>query len=105
MATRPTGAAGCLPPARTAFYSSPRCFAQSHSGGGNRIAVGGANLEGEQRAGVEAGGRKRVLGWRGSGEVELEGEATAVAVAAMIAIGDGKVGGRVGNCIEQAVRT
>jgi hypothetical protein len=58
-----------------------------------------------QRAGVEAGGRKRGLGWRGSGEVELEGGATAVAVAAMIAIGDGKVGGRVGNCIEQAVRT
>lgn len=54
---------------------------------------------------METGGRKRGLGWRGPGEVELEGEATAVAVAAMIAIGDGKVGGRVGNCVEQAVRT
>jgi len=60
---------------------------------------------GRQRAGVEAGGRGPRRGRRGVDDVEVEGDATAVAVAAVVDIGHGEVGGRVGNCIEQAVGT
>jgi hypothetical protein len=53
-----------------------------------------------QRAGVEAaGGRKRRRGKRAADDVEVEGD------AAVVGIGDGEVGGRVGNSIDQAVCT
>lgn len=46
-----------------------------------------------------AGGRKRRRGKRAADDVEVEGD------AAVVGIGDGEVGGRVGNSIDQAVCT
>jgi hypothetical protein len=50
MATRPTRAAGCLPPTRTTFYSSLSSQQKSPV----TAATGGANLDGEQLASGQA---------------------------------------------------